>query len=120
MSSQLSAQWAEPRFGLEPALQQASALPTEPRCTLTEQRCTLNEPRCTLTEACCHAGGRFPHLAYLHRGDPPEPPPTATAAAAAAAAVPLVRASHTVAGWRNGDDEKLMGAVLGPFRQERI
>jgi hypothetical protein len=34
--------------------------------------------------------------------------------------VPLVRASHTVAGWRNGDDEKLMGAILGQFRQERI
>jgi hypothetical protein len=40
MSSQLSAQWAEPpwgaepRFELGPALQQASALPTEPHCTL--------------------------------------------------------------------------------------
>jgi hypothetical protein len=40
MSSQLSAQWAEPpwgaepRFELGPALQQASALPTKPRCTL--------------------------------------------------------------------------------------
>jgi hypothetical protein len=38
--SQLSAQWAEPpwgaepRFELGPALQKASALPTEPRCTL--------------------------------------------------------------------------------------
>ncbi len=37
MSSQLSAQWAEPpwgaekRFELGPALQQASALPTKPR-----------------------------------------------------------------------------------------
>ncbi len=46
MSSQLSAQWAEPpwgakpRFELGPALQQASALPTYPRCTLTEPRCT--------------------------------------------------------------------------------
>ncbi len=121
MSSQLSAQWAEPlwgaepRFELGPAMQQANALPTEPRCTLTEPRCTQTEPHCILTEAFCHAGGRFPHLAYLHRADPPEPPP-----AAAAAAVPLVRASHTVAGWRNGDDEKLMGAILGQFRQERI
>ena len=40
ISSQLSAQWveppwgAEPRFELGPALQQASALPTEPHCTL--------------------------------------------------------------------------------------
>jgi hypothetical protein len=41
MSSQLSAQWAEPeppwstesRFDLGPASQQASVLPTEPRCT---------------------------------------------------------------------------------------
>jgi hypothetical protein len=39
ISSQLSAQWAEPpwgaepRFELGPALQQASALPTEPHCT---------------------------------------------------------------------------------------
>ncbi len=38
--SQLSAQWAEPPWGaeprieLKPAVQQASALPTEPRCTL--------------------------------------------------------------------------------------
>lgn len=57
-------------------------------------------------------GGRFPHLAYLHRADQPHPP-----AAAATAAVPLVRASHTVAGWRNGDDEKLMAAILGHFRK---
>jgi hypothetical protein len=47
ISSQLSAQWAEPpwgaepRFELGPALQQASALPTEPHCTLTEPHCTL-------------------------------------------------------------------------------
>ncbi len=40
ISSQLSAQWveppwgAEPRFELGPALQQASALPTEPHCTV--------------------------------------------------------------------------------------
>jgi hypothetical protein len=39
ISSQLSAQWAEPpwgakpRFELGPALQQASAPPTEPHCT---------------------------------------------------------------------------------------
>jgi hypothetical protein len=48
MSSQLAALWAEPpwgaepRFELEPVVQQASALPTEPRCTLTEPRCTLH------------------------------------------------------------------------------
>ncbi len=47
ISSQLSAQWveppwgAEPRFELGPALQQASALPSEPHCTLTEPHCTL-------------------------------------------------------------------------------
>jgi hypothetical protein len=41
---------AEPRFELGPAEQQASALPTEPGCTLTEPRCTLTEPGCTLTE----------------------------------------------------------------------
>jgi hypothetical protein len=47
ISSQLSAQWAElpmgaePRFELGPALQQASALPTEPHCTLTEPHCIL-------------------------------------------------------------------------------
>jgi hypothetical protein len=47
MSSQLSAQWteplwgAEPRFELGPALELASALSTEPRCTLTDPRCTL-------------------------------------------------------------------------------
>jgi len=41
ISSQLSAQWveppwdAEPRFELGPALQQASALPTEQHCTLS-------------------------------------------------------------------------------------
>jgi hypothetical protein len=41
ISSQLQAQWAEPpwgsetRFELGPALQQASALPSELRCTLT-------------------------------------------------------------------------------------
>jgi hypothetical protein len=46
ISSQLSAQWAgppwgvDPRFELGPALQQASALPTEPRCIL--------KPCCTL------------------------------------------------------------------------
>jgi hypothetical protein len=40
ISSRLSTQWAEPpwgaepRFKLGPALQQASALPTEPHCTL--------------------------------------------------------------------------------------
>ncbi len=39
---------AEPRFELGPALQQASALPTEPHCTLTELHCTLTEPHCTL------------------------------------------------------------------------
>ncbi len=34
--SQLSPPWgAEPGFELKPALQQASALPTEPRCTFT-------------------------------------------------------------------------------------
>jgi hypothetical protein len=38
MSSQLSAQWAEPQWGAEPrfelgpVLQQASVLPTEPQC----------------------------------------------------------------------------------------
>jgi hypothetical protein len=42
MSSQLSAQWveppwgAEPRFELGPALQQASALPTEPHCSAAQ------------------------------------------------------------------------------------
>ena len=42
ISSQLSAQWAEPPWGaqlrseLGPALQQASALPTEPHCTQGE------------------------------------------------------------------------------------
>ncbi len=34
-------------------VQQASALPTELRCTLNEPRCTLTEPRCILTEARC-------------------------------------------------------------------
>ncbi len=59
ISSQLSAQWveppwgAEPRFELGPALQQASALPTEPHCTHTEPHCTLSEPHCTLTEPHC-------------------------------------------------------------------
>ncbi len=60
ISSQLSAQWAEPplgaeqRFELGPALQQASALPTEPHCTLSEPHCTLLsntaplKPHCTL------------------------------------------------------------------------
>ena len=57
-------------------------------------------------------GGRFPHLTYLHRSDPPPDPP-------AAAGTPLLRASHTVAGWRNGDDEKLMAAVLAQFRQDQ-
>ena len=32
---------AEPGFELRPATQKASALPTEPRCTLTEPRCIL-------------------------------------------------------------------------------
>ncbi len=43
-----------------PALQQASALPSELRftlselrCTLPELRCTLTELRCTLSELCC-------------------------------------------------------------------
>jgi hypothetical protein len=41
---------AEPRFELGPALQvqQAGALPTEPRRTQTEPRRTLTEPRRTL------------------------------------------------------------------------
>jgi hypothetical protein len=43
MSSQQPAQWAEPpwgaepRFELGPALQQASALPSKPRCTLNNK-----------------------------------------------------------------------------------
>ncbi len=47
ISSQLQAHWAEPpwgaepRFELGPAFEQASALPTKPRCTLTKPRCTL-------------------------------------------------------------------------------
>jgi hypothetical protein len=41
---------AEPRIELGPALQQADALPTEQRRTLTEQRRTMAEQRRTLTE----------------------------------------------------------------------
>jgi hypothetical protein len=49
ISSQLSAQWAEPQWGAEPgfelgpALQQASALPTEPRCTLLSHNARLTD-----------------------------------------------------------------------------
>jgi hypothetical protein len=39
---------AEPGFELGPAIKQASALPTEPCCTLSEPCCTLSEPCCTL------------------------------------------------------------------------
>jgi hypothetical protein len=58
----LCAQWgklpcgAEPNIELRPALQQANALPTEPRRTITEPRRTIlshaapSEPRCTITE----------------------------------------------------------------------
>jgi hypothetical protein len=52
----LIAQWeklpcgAEPRIELGPALQQANALPTEPRRTITEPRRTITEPCRTMTE----------------------------------------------------------------------
>jgi hypothetical protein len=36
---------AKPRIELGPALQQADALPTEPRRTITEPRRTISEPR---------------------------------------------------------------------------
>jgi hypothetical protein len=41
---------AEPRIELGPALQQADALPTEPRRTMTEPRRTITESRRTITE----------------------------------------------------------------------
>jgi hypothetical protein len=41
---------AEPRIELGPALQQADALPTEPRRTISEPRRTMTEPRRTITE----------------------------------------------------------------------
>ncbi len=45
---------AEPRLELRPALQQASALPSEPCCTpSSEPRYTLAKPRCSLTMPCC-------------------------------------------------------------------
>jgi hypothetical protein len=41
---------AEPRIELGPALQQANALPTEPRRTIAEPRRTITEPRRTITD----------------------------------------------------------------------
>ncbi len=45
---------ADPRFVLGPAKHQASALPTELRCTLTELRFTLTELHCTLNWVTLH------------------------------------------------------------------
>ncbi len=68
---------AEPRFELGPAIQQASALSTEPRCTLkshaapfwatlhpTEQRCTL------LSHAAPWLSDAAPYWATLHPTEP--------------------------------------------------
>lgn len=99
--------------------QEFGVCPTYGKLVLVPSGVTDNQ---IINSAKHRIGGRFPVLSYLHttparsKGTispndlvPPELLCRGT--------VPLVRASYTVAGWRNGDDERLMAGVKGLQRK---